>query len=159
MNSSFTKQLANEGKPKVIARMTVTRALGNLTIVEVREDATFSTFYQVFTQTGRRRSTKRLVRTANRNEGLQPHFRAYRMQPGLEKLAEHWQKLPGVTSVKVRIIKKRLYRKLISARPDELGLAKSSVSLPVARFATRGIPVQFNYTNREAGSVLTGGNG
>lgn len=145
---------------KVIARMTVTRSLGNLTIIEVREDATFSSFYQVYTQTGKRRSTKRLVRTANRNEGLQPYFQAYRMQPGLEKIAEYWQKRPNVTSVKVRIIKKRLYRKLISARPDELGLVKTKVNIPIERFSPLRIPVQLTPIKLSVGSVpQTGRNG
>ncbi len=117
----------------VVARLTVTRALGNLTIIEVRADATFHSFYQVYTQTGRRRSTKHLVRTADRNEGLHPYYRAYLLQPGLEKIAEQWQKQPGVTSVKVRIINKRAYRRLISAQPDELGLtAERPVRIPVA---------------------------
>lgn len=136
---------------KVIARMTVTRPRGNLTIIEVREDATFSSFYQVYTQIGKRRSTKRLIRTANRNEGLQPYFRAHLLQPGLEKLAEHWCKIPGVQSVKVRIIRKRLYRKLINARPDELGLVKTKVNIPIERFSPLRIPVQLNQIKTSVG--------
>ena len=111
-------------KPSVVARLTVVRALGNVTIIEVHSDATFSCFYHIFTQVGKRRSTKRLVRTASRNEGLLPYYRAYLMVPGLKVLAEHWSRQPGVSSVKIRIIKKRAYRKLLSARPDELGLTK-----------------------------------
>jgi hypothetical protein len=124
--------------------MTVTREVGNLTIIEVHEDATFSRFYHIFTQVGKRRSTKRLVRSANRNEGLRPYFQAHLMQPGLERLAEHWKKQPGVASVKVRIIKKRAYQKLISTTPDQLGLVKTSVNIPMERFAPLGIPVQLS---------------
>ena len=53
-------------KPIVVARMTVIREVGNLTIVEVYEDAMFSNFYHISTQVGKRRSTKRLIRIANR---------------------------------------------------------------------------------------------
>lgn len=138
---------------KVIARMTVTRSSGQINLIEVREDATFSTFYQVYSQIGKRRSTKRLIRHGDRNEGLHPHYQAYLMQPGLEKLAEHWSKLPGVQSVKVRIIRKRLYRKLISARPDELGLVTTKVNIPIERFSPLRIPVQLNQIKLSVGSV------
>jgi len=115
-------------KPIVTARMTVTRALGNLTIIEVCEDATFSEFYRVYTQIGRRRSTKKLVRTANRNEGLKPFYAAHKLKPGLEALAMQWQGMPNVASVKIRIIKKRTYRKLLTAAPDALGMVTSTVN-------------------------------
>jgi hypothetical protein len=121
-------------KPLVVARLTVVRALGNVTIIEVHSDATFSCFYHIFTQVGKRRSTKRLVRTASRNEGLLPYYRAYLMVPGLKVLAEHWSRQPGVSSVKIRIIKKRAYRQLLSARPDELGLTHTSVRLPLVPY-------------------------
>ena len=107
----------------VVARMTVTRALGAVTIVEVHESASFSEFYRFFTQDGRRRSTKRLVRKANRNEGLTP-WGAHLQQPGLEVLAEAWRKMKNVEKVTVRILKKRMYRQLISANPSELGQVK-----------------------------------
>jgi hypothetical protein len=111
-------------KPTVIARLTVIRAVGCKTIIEVRDDATFNSFYRFYSQEGNRRSTKRQVRCASRNEGLLPYYLAYRMTPGLEKLAERWRVHPGVVSVKVRIIRKRAYRKLINAAPHELGLTK-----------------------------------
>jgi hypothetical protein len=125
-------------KPIVVARLTATRAVGCKTIIEVCEDATFNSFYRFFTQQGNRRSTKKLVRTANRNEGLRPYFQAYRMTPGLEKLAEFWRNHPGVTAVTVRIIKRRAYKRLITARPDELGLTKTSVQLPRPSFSPSG---------------------
>lgn len=125
-------------KPAVVARLTVTRTLGAKTIIEVCADATFNSFYRFFTQQGNRRSTKRLVRTANRNEGLRPYFQAYRMTPGLEKLAEFWKQHPGVTTVTVRIIRRRAYKRLITARPDELGLTKTSVQLPRPSFCPSG---------------------
>jgi hypothetical protein len=125
-------------KPIVVARLTVTRAVGCKTIIEVQADATFHSFYRFHTQQGNRRSTKQLVRTANRNEGLRPYFQAYRMTPGLEKLAEFWKQHPGVTAVTVRIIRRRAYRKLITARPDELGLTKTSVKLPRPSFSPSG---------------------
>jgi len=117
----------SEQKPVVVARMTVIREVGNRTIIEVCDDATFSSFYKIYTQNGNRRSTKKHVRTANRNEGIQPYYRAHLVQPGLKGLAEHWQKMPGVVSVKVRIIKGKAYRRLITASPDQLGLTRTSV--------------------------------
>jgi hypothetical protein len=126
MQSSLsTKPLA----VAVVARLTVTRAVGCKTIIEVYTDATFNSFYRFFTQQGNRRSTKQLVRTANRNEGLLPFHQAYRMTPGLEHLADRWSKQPGVTAVTVRIIKRRAYKRLIQAAPDQLGLTKTSVRL------------------------------
>jgi hypothetical protein len=125
-------------KPAVVARLTVTRALGVKTIIEVCEDATFNSYYRFFTQQGNRRSTKKLVRTANRNEGLRPYFQAYRMTPGMEKLAELWQQHPGVTTVTVRIISRRAYKRLITARPNELGLTQTSAQLPRPSFCPSG---------------------
>ena len=124
-------------KPVVVARLTVIREVGNRTIVEVSDDATFSSFYRIFTQIGNRRSTKKFVRAASRNEGLLPYYRAYLMVPGLKVLAEHWSRQPGVSSVKIRIIKKRTYRQLLSARPDQLGLTHVSTRLPVHPFHYR----------------------
>ena len=120
---------------QVVARLTVRRALGCRTIIEVHEDATFSSFYRVFTQEGNRRSTKRAIRTGSRNEGLPP-YQAHRTTPGLERLADRWRQHPGVTAVTVRIIKRRAYKRLITAGPDELGLTKMSplpIYHPVAR--------------------------
>jgi hypothetical protein len=117
-------------KSNVVARLTGTREIGNVTIIEVHKDATFHEFYRIYTQVGRRRSTKRLVRTANRNHGLEPWFAAHRMQPGLEVLAAKWRERKGLT-VKLRIIKKRAYRKLINAPADQLGLTVIKNVFPV----------------------------
>ena len=121
-------------KNKVVARLTVTREVGCKTIIEVQEDATFSRFYHFYSQEGNRRSTKRPVRAASRNEGI-PAYQVLRIQPGLEQIAQAWRKHPGVTAVTVRIIRKRAYKKLISARPDELGLTKMA-PLPVYKTFT-----------------------
>jgi len=120
-------------KPVVVARLTVTRAVGSRTIIEVMENATFSNFYRISIQQGNRRSTKRLVRMANRNEGLRSY--GHDQQPGLETIAARWSQQPGVASVKIRIIRKRSYKKLISARPDQLGLTRSTVHLPLRSFS------------------------
>jgi len=121
-------------KPVVVARLTITRAVGNQTIIEVREGASFNAFFWIYTQTGRRRSTKRLVRTANRNEGLKPYM-THAMKPGLEVLAGHWQSVRHVTSVKLRIIKKRAYENLLVESPDQLGLTHTRVNLPLRSFS------------------------
>ena len=113
-------------KKNVVARLTAIREIGVRTIIEVHDDddTTFSTFFHYYTQVGLKRSTKTQIRVANRNDGLHPWYRAYRIQPGLEALAEHWKKMPQITSVRVRIIKKRAYRRLLEAAPDVLGLVK-----------------------------------
>jgi hypothetical protein len=143
----------------VVARLTVERSVGVKTIIEVHEDATFMTFFHYFTQEGRRRSTKREVRTANRNEGLVPHWRAAWMTPGLEVLARLFEGMKHITSVKVRVIKKGAYRRLIEASPDVLGLTKvKSQPDPRLERETRGIPVyipQGHTTIKRKWSILT----
>jgi len=114
-------------KSNVVARLTATREVGNVTIVEVHQDATFHQFYRIYTQIGRRRSTKRLVRTANRNAWIEPWYAAHRTQPGLHLLEAKWKGRTNLKTVKLRIIKKRAYRKLINAPANELG------PLPVIR--------------------------
>lgn len=122
-------------KARVVARMTVTREVGCKTIVEVEEGCSFHSFYRIYVQQGTRRSTKRLVRMANRNEGVQA-YAAHLVRPGLELLAARWSKQPGVVSVKVRVIRRRAYRQLITASPDQLSLTKTSVYLPWRRNST-----------------------
>lgn len=107
-------------KSKVVARLTVIRVDNTRLIIEVHCDSTFSSFYHYYTQVGLRRSTKTQIRVANRNEGLTPHYRAYRMTPRLEVIGK---KLSAAgAQVKIRIIRKREYRRLINAAPDVLGL-------------------------------------
>jgi len=113
-----------KNKSKVVARLTAIRQVGYRTIIEVCEDASFHSFYRYYTQQGTRRSTKTPVRTASRNEGLHPWYRAYRITPGLEVLATRMLDQKQFSSVKVRIIKKRDYLKLLEAAPDALGLTK-----------------------------------
>lgn len=125
--AELTETLSDQPvKPIVVARLTITRAVGCRTIIEVCEDATFNAFYRIHTQDGNRRSTKRLVRTSNRNEGISSWMPAHRMTPGLELLAARWTSHPGVTAVTVRILRKRAYKRLISASPDVLGLTKTA---------------------------------
>ena len=111
----------------LIARLTVTRANGKRTIVEIHAGATFHKFYSFFTQDGRRRSTKKLLRTASRNEYL-PVINTHRHKPGLDVIEKQLRSLfvqsNPVTESKLRIIKKRAYKHLITAAPDALGLSK-----------------------------------
>jgi hypothetical protein len=109
-------------KSQVVARMTVTRKLGVRTIIEVHSDSTFQAFYHFYTQQGAKRSTRKFIRTAGRNEGL-PYIGAHRMTPGLEILACRWATMQHVERVQVRILRKRAYRKLINARASDLGQA------------------------------------
>ena len=123
MNQQDNKD--NTGKKKVVvARLTAVREVGVKTIVEVCENATFASFFVFYTQQGNRRSTKTQIRVANRNEGLAPWHRAYRMTPGLDVIAEHLRGMKQFKSVTVRIIRRRAYRQLLSADPDVLGLTK-----------------------------------
>jgi hypothetical protein len=123
---------------KVIARLTVNRANGQRLIIEVHNDATFNQFYRYFQQQGNRRSTKKLLRTASRNEGLK-HINAHLQTPGLEAISNQiiassavfLQRsenghINPVVSIKLQIFAKRAYRKLITARADELGMARLS---------------------------------
>lgn len=111
----------------LVARLTVTRQNGRRVIVEVHADATFSRFYKFHVQDGNRWSTKTEVRTASRNEYL-PVINTHLHQPGLDvidaRLKVFNKTSNPVVSSKIRIFKKRLYKKLVSARPDELGQTK-----------------------------------
>lgn len=122
---------------KVIARLTLMRASGFRTIVEVRADASFHCFYRFYKQFGARRSTKQLIRTASRSEGLLGNPS---LKPGLDLIAERNRSFAMQTNpvlrTKLRIIRKRAYRKLLSVSPSELGMTISKPShLPRERFA------------------------
>src|SRR5512138_2646104 len=143
-------------KANVIARLTVTRANGWCTIVEIPADASFHSFYRFYRQLGAKRSTKTPIRTANRNEGLSP-VNAHLQRPGLdlvqERLKAYSSQSNPVVSVKLRIIRKRLYRKLINANPSELGLVTTRVNLPIERIVPIRIPVQLTPIKLSVGSV------
>lgn len=116
-------------KPAVVARLTVTRASGRRVIVEVREGSKFASFYRFYGQDGARRSTKKWIRNGSRSEA--PNLTAL-----LERMKKFAMESNPVVHSKLRIIKRRAYRRLISARPDELGLTKTQqlpIYHPVAR--------------------------
>lgn len=149
---------------KVIARLTAIRANGQRTIVEVNQGATFHSFYHYYIQDGLKRSTKRELRTASRNEGL-PHINAHLHMPGLEAIARKLQaytpQANPVASIKIRIIRKREYRRLITASPDVLGLVKVSpmrdprlLPKPVLRYPVH-IPASHTPIKRRV-SILLG---
>ena len=117
MNSKPTKS-------PIVARLTAIRTVGVKTIIEIHADATFSNFYKWYVQ-GNRRSTKTFIRTANRNESL-PYINAHLHTPGLEAVKSRLESMKQFTSVSIRIYRKRDYRKLITAAPDQLGLTKVS---------------------------------
>lgn len=134
-------------KSNVVARLTVTRADGRKTIVEVRADASFHAFFHYFKQQGLRRSTKELIRVANRNEGIP--VPSAREKPGLDLILKRLEAYQGksnpIVSHRTRIMKKRAYKKLLSARPDELGMAKTRVTIPIETWrSARAIPVQIS---------------
>lgn len=132
----------------VVARLTAAHHTGRRIIIEVHEDASFHQFFRYYAQDGNRRSTKKEMRRASRNEGLRPAQRAPWMRPGLDVLAKDLQTAhpwrPACTDVRIRILKKRLYRRLLEARPDELGLVRVErtwVDLPRPRPVLR-IPIR-----------------
>jgi hypothetical protein len=122
-------------KSKVVARLTITRADNSRKIIEVHEDATFHEFFRFYTQIGNRRSTKTLTFTSSRITGLKP-INAHRYTPGLEVIRDRviersalligtkTGKFSPVISMKLRIIKRKAYRRLITIAPDQLGLTK-----------------------------------
>lgn len=130
--AELTEAIADQPvKVTVVARLTVVRQNGQRTIVEVHSDARFSSFYHFFQQEGNRRSTKKPFRTASRNEGLNP---VGYWQPGLETIAARLEKYSDpknpIVKQTLRIIQRRAYKRLLSARPDVLGLTKTSVRMP-----------------------------
>lgn len=149
-------QDAKPVKPAVVARLTVTRANGWKTIVEVEEGSKFHSFFRYYRQFRNKRSTKELIRVANRAEHLMSMITSHR-EPGLEGIAHRMQATSDlmagsvavrlgttdcnpIVSLKLRIFKKRAYKQLLTAAPDPLGIVRStpSVSLPKVRFALVG---------------------
>lgn len=122
-------------KSKVVARLTIVRADNSRLIIEVHNDSTFSEFFHYYKQAGMKRSTKVLAFTRSRNQGLS-HINAQQQTPGLEVIAnsitassraflgEQNGKTNPVTSMKLRILRKREYKKLLHAAP---------IGMPVVR--------------------------
>ncbi len=121
----------------VVARLTITRADDTKVIIEVQADAKFSEFYKYYRQTGMKRSTKEFIHSKSRNDGLLHYLNPQRQTPGLEVLAERFTASQPAfygtqtkgernpfTSMKLRIIRKREYKKLLHAAP---------VGMPVVR--------------------------
>lgn len=146
--------------PNVVARLTVTRGIGWKTIIEVHQDATFHNFYRYYKQFGNKRSTKQFVRFGHRNQGIEPWYATYRITPGLELLAAKWQERPNVTAVKLRIIKKKIYRRRINEAPVGLAVIKTvnlkptvpPLPIPIEKMTFRLIDKR-NKAKLHAGSV------
>ncbi len=63
----------------------------------------------------------------------------------LKRLEAYQGESNPIITKRLRIIKKRAYKKLISARPDELGMAKTRVNIPIETWrSARAIPVQIS---------------
>ncbi len=120
----------------VVARLTVARANGMRTIVEVRSDATFHDFYCFYRQLGGRRSTKTLLRVACRNEGL-PVVNSHLYSAGLDVIASRLEMVAAVsnpvTKKTLRVIRRKQYQRLIGASPASLGMTstRTVVHFPV----------------------------
>jgi len=127
--------------PMVLARLTIVREDGSRIIVEVHADATFSAFYRFFTQQGRKRSTRKFLRSASRNEGLQPS-NAHLQVPGLEMLMYrfvHNKFGSPVKSTQIRFFSKKAYRKLLHMAPDQLG--QSTVKALFDKLPKHSMPI------------------
>jgi hypothetical protein len=120
-------------KPTVVARLMITRSNGWKTIVEVEDGSTFHSFFKYYKQFKNKRSTKELIRIANRNDG---GISKPRLENIAEKLSIYQSMSNPVVTVQIRILKKREYRRLIDATPDQLGLTNTAVNLPLSRFAS-----------------------
>ena len=120
--------------------------------IEVREDSRFSNFYITYTAQGRGRNR---VKT----QGI-PRHRGYAkgIEEAVEKVAavlkeneKRSHHAPHLVGTKIWIHRKRLYRKLIRMRPDELGLTRTR-SRPDPRLAraelanVQNIPLPITYT-------------
>jgi len=115
-----------QDKPKVVARLTATRADKKRLIVEVQQDASFQKFYHFYKQTGDDAGSKTEVRLANRNEGITPHYRAPRTVAGLYKIAERLTKgIAGYKNMKIVILDAAEYERLTQAAPDVPGLTRT----------------------------------
>jgi hypothetical protein len=97
--------------------------------IEVREGNKFSNFYHIYTATGRGRG--RIVTPAiPRHRGF-----ADTIEDAAEKIAkvmkDHAKRNRREIQIHttIRIYRKRLYRRLLSMRPDELGLTRVSNGL------------------------------
>ena len=122
-------------KSNVVARLTITRADNTKLIIEVESNASFSDFYRYYKQTGNRRSTKTLAFTRSRNQGLH-YINAQQQTPGLEAIANSITassraflgaqngKTNPVTSMHLRIIRKREYKRLLHAAPTGMPVVR-----------------------------------
>jgi hypothetical protein len=138
----------------VIARLTVVRQNGMRTIVEVHADATFHTFFKFYTQQGSKRSTKQVIRSASRNEGLNP-INAHLQTPGLELIAIRLLRVQAesnpVISTRIRYFSKRTYRKMIKCAPEVLGMSTVRplfADQPAYTLRPIGIPVSFKQVEK-----------
>lgn len=143
----------------VLARLTATREDGSKFIVEVPADATFHNFYRFYTQQGLKRSTKKFLRSASRNEGMHP-TNQHRQIPGLELVALVLIRNrfgSPVKNTRIRYISKKAYKKLIHCAPDQLGLTKVNVlfdnkPLPAPAWFSTKIVSNRNHHKLHAGS-------
>lgn len=146
-------------KAPVLARLTVSRADGSKLIVEVHTDATFHNFYRFYSQQGAKRSTKKFLRFASRNEGMHP-VNQHRQVPGLDLVMYgliHNRLGSPVTNASIRYIGKKAYKKLTHASPDQLGLTKVSAMfdkkpIPAPSWISTKIVAKRNYHKLHAGS-------
>jgi hypothetical protein len=131
--------------------------------IEVREDSKFSNFYTTFTARGRGRNrvkTQSIPRHRGYAEDIEEAVR--KITAVMKENEKRSQHAPRLLSTKIWIHRKRLYRKLIHMRPDELGLTRTR-SRPDPRLAraelanVQNIPLPITYTPLEQRwKILTG---
>jgi hypothetical protein len=98
--------------------------------IEVREDSKFSNFYITYTAQGRGRNrliTPGIPRHRGYADGIEGAVR--KITAVMKENEKRSRNQPRLVNTKIWIHRKRLYRKLISMRPDELGLTRVSNGL------------------------------
>lgn len=98
--------------------------------IEVREGSRFSNFYTTYTARGRGRNrliTPGIPRHRGYADGIEDAVR--KITAAMKENEKRSHNQPRLVNTKIWIHRKRLYRKLISMRPDELGLTRCSNAL------------------------------
>ena len=110
----------------LVARLTMTHADGDQTIVEIHNDAGLRDFYRWYRR-GKSRRIKYFVRNTGRNDATDLQALAGRVAKQFDylagqKLAMHASTWTGrkITNTKIIIFKKRQYRRFLECPTDQL---------------------------------------
>lgn len=115
-------------KPSVIARLSIEYKSGRREAIEIQAGATFHAFYSCYLYTSKRK--KVIQSTQNRNYHNNPAYASAGLV-GVEKIVRSsWKaQQDPVTSTSIKIYKKRLYKKMLTCAPDQLGSGLALASI------------------------------